>query len=90
MVTGKRFFFINVKIAVAGLQEKLSVETREDGLARVLKEPYHLRVCIPCYKEPLELLQQTVLGSLGAAMPRGCRRTIYLCDDGKDPLKREW
>jgi len=56
----------------------------------VLNEPYHLRVCIPCYKEPLELLQQTVLGTLGAVLPRGCRRTVYLCDDGKDPLKRQW
>jgi endoglucanase len=23
-------------------------------------------------------------------MPEGCTRTIYMCDDGKDPLKRDW
>ena len=56
----------------------------------MMKEPYHIRVCIPCYKERLELLQQTVLGALTADLPGNCRRTIYLCDDGKDPAKRDW
>lgn len=23
-------------------------------------------------------------------LPEGCTRTIYMCDDGKDPLKRDW
>ena len=27
---------------------------------------------------------------LEAEVPEGCQRTIYLCDDGKDPLKRDW
>lgn len=27
---------------------------------------------------------------LEAELPEGCQRTIYLCDDGKDPLKRDW
>jgi endoglucanase len=25
-----------------------------------------------------------------AALPEECTRTIYMCDDGKDPLKRDW
>ena len=25
-----------------------------------------------------------------AYLPEGCSRTIYMCDDGKDPLKRDW
>lgn len=25
-----------------------------------------------------------------AELPEGCTRTIYMCDDGKDPLKRDW
>ena len=25
-----------------------------------------------------------------AALPENCSRTIYMCDDGKDPLKRDW
>lgn len=27
---------------------------------------------------------------LEAELPEGCTRTIYMCDDGKDPLKRDW
>jgi cellulose synthase/poly-beta-1,6-N-acetylglucosamine synthase-like glycosyltransferase len=45
---------------------------------------------IPCYKEDLEIVQKTVLAAWDATLPRGCHRTIYLCDDGKDPLKRDW
>ena len=25
-----------------------------------------------------------------AVLPENCSRTIYMCDDGKDPLKRDW
>jgi len=25
-----------------------------------------------------------------AKLPAGCDRTIYLCDDGKEPSKRKW
>ena len=72
------------------LQSSLALEPKEAGLARDIKEPYHIRVCIPCYKEPLELLQLTVTGALSASVPKNCRRTVYLCDDGKDPEKQKW
>ena len=72
------------------LQSALALEPKEAGLGRDIKEPYHVRVCIPCYKEPLELLQLTVTGALNAAVPKNCRRTVYLCDDGKDPEKQKW
>ena len=35
-------------------------------------------------------MQLTIMGLLEAALPENCKRTIYMCDDGKDPLKRDW
>ena len=40
---------------------------------------------MPCYKEDLEILRRTILAAYDAVLPAGCARTIYLCDDGKDP-----
>lgn len=42
---------------------------------------FNLRVLIPCYKEPVGILRETVLGALHAGLPANTRRTIYLCDD---------
>ena len=55
-----------------------------------MKLPYHIRVLIPCYKEELEIVQKTVIAARTAILPEGVLRTIYLCDDGKDPEKRAW
>ena len=30
------------------------------------------------------------MAAYDAQLPEGCSRTIYLCDDGKDPKKRKW
>jgi hypothetical protein len=49
---------------------------------------YHVRVLIPCYKEPLEVIQKTLLAAMYAPLPLGCRRTVYLLDDGRDADKR--
>ena len=54
------------------------------------KNPYHVRVLVPCYKESLEILRRTVMAAYDAVLPEGCSRTIYLLDDGKDPKKRKW
>lgn len=51
---------------------------------------YHVRVLVPCYKEPLEITARTVQAAYNARLPAGCDLTIYLCDDGKDPQKRKW
>ncbi|KAK9846433.1 hypothetical protein WJX81_003716 [Elliptochloris bilobata] len=59
------------------------------GLPKVTL-PYHVRVLVPCYREELEIVQRTVLAALDADLPAGCARTVYLCDDGKDPEKRKW
>ena len=58
--------------------------------AAQVKLPYHIRVLIPCYKEELEIVQKTVIAARTAILPEGVLRTIYLCDDGKDPEKRAW
>lgn len=50
---------------------------------------FHVRVLIPCYKESCELVKITVLGALKAPLPKNTIRTVYLCDDGKDPTKEE-
>ena len=64
---------------------------RASAFARVqVMLQYHIRVMIPCYKEDLDIVQRTVLAALGADLPAGCERTVYLCDDGKDPGKRQW
>lgn len=50
---------------------------------------FHVRVLIPCYKESVDLVKLTVLGALKAPLPKDTLRTVYLCDDGKDPAKEE-
>ncbi len=55
-----------------------------------VKLPYHIRVLIPCYKEELDIVQKTVIAARTAILPENVLRTIYLCDDGKDPEKRAW
>ena len=34
--------------------------------------------------------QLTIMALRESALPQNCSRTIYMCDDGKDPLKRDW
>ena len=53
--------------------------------------PYHVRVLVPCYKESLDILRRTVVAARDAPLPLGCAgKTVYLCDDGRDPKKRKW
>lgn len=37
-----------------------------------------------------DCIQLTVQAAATAPVPRGCLKTIYLCDDGKDREKQEW
>ncbi|KAK9785110.1 hypothetical protein WJX73_006875 [Symbiochloris irregularis] len=39
---------------------------------------YHLRVLIPCYKEPLAIVSKTISAAHQAALPNGCQRDIYM------------
>jgi len=48
---------------------------------------FHVRVLVPCYKESVELVRHTVLGALRAPLPKNTLKTVYVCDDGKDPAK---
>ena len=52
-------------------------------LGKELRRPYHVRVLVPCYKEPLSVVRRTVLAALRANRPSGCEVTVYLCDDGR-------
>lgn len=36
---------------------------------------YHIRVVVPCYREPLEVIQKTVTAALVAPIPSNCSRT---------------
>jgi len=38
----------------------------------------------------MDVICGTVSAALSAAVPPGVTRTVYLCDDGKDPKKREY
>lgn len=56
----------------------------------ILRRQYHIRVLVPCYAEPLPIVQRTVLAARRAIVPPGCTVTIYLCDDGKKADKRKF
>ena len=40
--------------------------------------------------EDIAIVRRTVMAAYDALLPAGCQRTIYLCDDGKDPKKRKF
>ncbi|GBF89253.1 six-hairpin glycosidase [Raphidocelis subcapitata] len=61
----------------------------DDGLMEPDKR-FTVRVMVPCYKEPLEIVAATVDAALQADLPPGVARILYLCDDGADPAKRAW
>lgn len=44
----------------------------------------------PSPQESLEVITNTVTAALAAEVPPGVTRILYLCDDGKDPSKREF
>jgi hypothetical protein len=51
----------------------------------------HSSVTVPAcdMQEALKLqIRTTAQAVLAAHVPPGCRRTVYVCDDGKDPVKR--
>ena len=43
-----------------------------------------------CAAEDIAIVRRTVMAAYDAELPAGCQRTIYLCDDGKDPKKRKF
>ena len=42
------------------------------------------------HAEDIAIVRRTVMAAYDAVLPAGCQRTIYLCDDGKDPKKRKF
>lgn len=55
-----------------------------------IKKTHTQRILIPCYTESLDLVSTTAIAAAAADLPRGMERTIYICDDGADPLKKKW
>jgi len=49
---------------------------------------YRVRILIPCYNEPAEMVRQTVLAALAMKYPAHMLY-VYLCDDGADASKRQ-
>jgi hypothetical protein len=50
---------------------------------------FDVRVLVPCYKESVEVVENTLRATLNADMPHNSTRTIYVCDDGADPIKEQ-
>jgi hypothetical protein len=60
---------------------RMNGEVGEDETYR-----FHVRVMVPCYKEPLEVVAATLTAAKGAALPEYTRRTVYLCESPLDVL----
>ena len=63
---------------------KLTIATNSAPTCR-----FDVRVLVPCYKENIEVVETTLKATLNADLPWNTTRTVYLCDDGNDPTKRE-
>jgi hypothetical protein len=52
--------------------------------------PFQPTLCTapPLHVHPSLQIRTTAQAVLAAHLPPGCRRTVYVCDDGKDPVKR--
>ncbi|WIA20938.1 hypothetical protein OEZ85_005279 [Tetradesmus obliquus] len=63
----------------------------DDGRAILPPEKrFRVHILVPCYKESLEVITNTVTAALAAEVPPGVTRVLYLCDDGKDPQKADF
>ena len=51
------------------------------GKPAYTKMSYHIRVVIPCYKEPLDVISKTFLSALYCEIPVNCRKTGTTSDD---------
>lgn len=54
---------------------------------KVLQFKRHTHPATHPTQESLDVIAATVGAALSAAVPPGVTRTVYLCDDGKDPKK---
>jgi len=82
-------FLYGLNIVARPVHEPARPDDEVPGLVLV-DHPYHVRVLVPVYKESLDIVAKTISAALAAKLPRGCGRTVYLCDDGKDAAKRRW
>jgi hypothetical protein len=54
------------------------ISDRQDVTEACLSRRYFVRVLIPCYKEPLQMVRRTVIAALEAVLPPRCSRVVYL------------
>lgn len=76
-------------IYICWLPAHKDATTRDDKGVPFTRLLYVVRVVVPCYKEPLDVVKATVQAAYDAPLPHGCAKYVYLCDDGKDPQKKE-
>jgi len=62
----------------------------DDGASVCTDCPFHVRVLVCCYGEPLDVVAPTVAAALDALLPPSAQRSVYLCDDGSCRSKRAW
>lgn len=67
-----------------------AIEAANKGQSATTILNYHVRIVIPCYKEPLEVISKTFMAAMYATLPANCRRTVYLLDDGRYADKRRF
>jgi len=74
----------------AVLRHKPDPETSiHEEEAIVLDRSFVVRILVPCYKEPLEIIQKTITAALNLNYDSS-RLFVYLCDDGADDNKMNW
>ena len=97
IVLAVEIFASTATVSYALLLVKFTRSRRTKGLpiakkgAEVSEEDlkFHVRVLVPCYKESVDLVEETVVAALNGYLPKNTRRTLYLCDDGNDATKRQ-
>eukprot|EP00475_Leptophrys_vorax_P026865 TRINITY_DN381_c0_g1_i1.p1 TRINITY_DN381_c0_g1~~TRINITY_DN381_c0_g1_i1.p1 ORF type:complete len:715 (+),score=146.36 TRINITY_DN381_c0_g1_i1:89-2146(+) len=64
----------------------------EGGIFQNVKDKFPgvvVRVLIPCYREPTDIVNKVVLAACKMSFDKD-RLHVYLCDDGRDAKKEEW
>jgi cellulose synthase/poly-beta-1,6-N-acetylglucosamine synthase-like glycosyltransferase len=76
----------------SGSEDEASVEVCSPFFSPVvLKErcAYVIRILVPCYKEDLDIIRNTVLSALDLEYDRD-KLSVYILDDGGDLSKMDW
>jgi cellulose synthase/poly-beta-1,6-N-acetylglucosamine synthase-like glycosyltransferase len=89
MIGASTTILYGINLLLSPVPAVLSDDPDMPGITKV-EVPYHVRILVPCYKESCEIVARTVKAAYEAMLPRNVMRTVYVLDDGKDPVKRKW